>query len=205
MDEREVEIIGKDENYWWFKAKDKLIEREVFRIGYNFGVLNIGAGIFNCWYAENYRGMVEKMPFNSNKYSIVILADVLEHVEKPKNALKEVKRVMSKGGKLIITVPAHTWLFGEHDKFLRHRCRYSKKMLIKELNAAGFKTIKLKYWNCNLFIPTVVRKLFNKEGSDLKKLHPTINKLLYWILKLEEYPIPRFPIGTTIFGVFEKC
>lgn len=48
---------------------------------------------------------IEKMPFECNHYDWVICNHVLEHVEDDKEAMKEIFRVLKKGGKAILQVP----------------------------------------------------------------------------------------------------
>jgi ubiquinone/menaquinone biosynthesis C-methylase UbiE len=56
------------------------------------------------------RSGAENLPFEREIFDIVILSDVLEHVENEKKSLDEAFRVLKKKGKVIITVP-HKGLF----------------------------------------------------------------------------------------------
>jgi len=48
---------------------------------------------------------IHKMPFDNNSFDFVLCNHVLEHVENDLQALKEIKRVLRKGGKGIVQVP----------------------------------------------------------------------------------------------------
>ncbi len=201
MDEKEIAIIGKDPNYWWFKAKDEFIEKHIDK---SKKILNISPGVFPYDYAENYNGFAHNLPYKDNEFDYIILSDVLEHISKKDihKSLMKIWDVLKPGGKLIITVPAHQWLFNEHDVFLNHTCRYSKKMLKWEMQFLFFEE-KLRYWNSFLFFTLVIwKKFFNKGGSDFRKVNKVINFLLYRLLKLEEHV--RLPFGMSLFGVFRK-
>ena len=50
-------------------------------------------------------GDVEKIPFENDKFTTVIVSEVLEHLPKPEHALKEILRVLKPGGVLVGTVP----------------------------------------------------------------------------------------------------
>ena len=212
MDEKELAIIGDDSNYWWFRAKDDLIEDIVIeRCGLGSKIINIGAGTTEYEYAYNYRGKIQDY-MTTKRYDCAILADVIEHIppRDRKRALKSVHKLLKDKGKVIITVPAMQCLFNAHDKFLGHYLRYDKKTLKKELKAAGFKPVSVNYWNSFLFVPIALRKLLNKEGknSDLKKMPRWLNSLLYTILNLETPLILiglSLPFGISVVGVFEKC
>jgi ubiquinone/menaquinone biosynthesis C-methylase UbiE len=47
----------------------------------------------------------ETLPFEDNSFDIVTMLAVLEHLEKPKEIVLEIARVLKKGGKLVLTVP----------------------------------------------------------------------------------------------------
>ena len=45
------------------------------------------------------------MPFTDNMYDFILCNHVLEHVENDLKALREIKRILKKGGKGIVQVP----------------------------------------------------------------------------------------------------
>ena len=53
----------------------------------------------------------EKLPFKTKSFDIVTCLEMLEHVENPNIVLKEIKRVLKKGGIAIILLPQETLLF----------------------------------------------------------------------------------------------
>ena len=56
----------------------------------------------------------EELPFFTDSFDTVILAETLEHVSDPFKTLKEAHRVLAKGGKLILTVPKGYRPFASH-------------------------------------------------------------------------------------------
>ncbi len=66
----------------------------------------------------------------------------------PKNA-----RVLKPGGTAIIFVPAHQFLWSEHDVVNHHKKRYSKTELIKAIEKNGLEIKRSGYWNFLLFFP----------------------------------------------------
>jgi 2-polyprenyl-6-hydroxyphenyl methylase / 3-demethylubiquinone-9 3-methyltransferase len=56
-------------------------------------------------------GDVTKMPFKDNFFDKIYSSEVLEHVPNDKKAIEEIRRVLKKGGKLLITVPNHNYPF----------------------------------------------------------------------------------------------
>jgi len=62
-----------------------------------------------------YVGTLESLNLPSNSLYVVGVFDVLEHLEKPKDLLAAVYRVLKPGGIFLVTVPAHEWLFSNFD------------------------------------------------------------------------------------------
>lgn len=96
--------------------------------------------------AKFYKASVFEIPFPNSTFSLVAFNDVIEHlpIETEKKALKEINRVITPGGKLLLTTmldhpfskildPA--WLFGH-----RH---YSEKYLRDLINNSGFRVLKI--------------------------------------------------------------
>ncbi len=48
----------------------------------------------------------DKLPFEDNKFDIITMLAVLEHLDKPLKIIKEIERVLKYSGKLILTVPS---------------------------------------------------------------------------------------------------
>jgi len=66
-----------------------------------------------------------RLPFNTDMFDIVTLMEILEHIDNPKLAIEEAKRVCKPGGYIITTTPneerikdaAHVWSFRPYDIF----------------------------------------------------------------------------------------
>ena len=52
-------------------------------------------------------GNIQQLPFKSSSYNSIICSEVLEHVESPQEAMKEMVRVLKPGGVLAISVPRY--------------------------------------------------------------------------------------------------
>src|SRR2546427_3781696 len=52
------------------------------------------------------------------------------------SALREMRRVLKPGGLLLLRVPAHDWLRGEHDRLVHTRHRYSRDRKSTRLNSS---------------------------------------------------------------------
>ncbi len=75
----------------------------------------------------------EPLPLADRGYDTVLLTDVLEHLNRPRELLHEVCRILAPGGMLIGSVPFMYWLHEEpHDYF-----RYTQHALRRMAEEAG--------------------------------------------------------------------
>ncbi|MEA3017728.1 MAG: hypothetical protein QOI38_2450 [Sphingomonadales bacterium] len=140
-------------------------------------------------------------------YDLVALLDVLEHVEDDRASLVSIAERLRPGGKLLLTVPAHPWMWSAHDEVNHHKRRYTRKGFRQVVEAAGLKVDLLSYFNSLLFplaaAARVAGRLTGKEDSDDKLPPEAINKALEFMFGLERYAIGRvpFPPGVSLVAV----
>lgn len=86
-------------------------------------------------------GSVTDIPIN-NKFDTITILEVLEHLLYTEifTALGEIKRLLSKKGELIISVPINETYTSQHNPN-GHMRRYSIDLIKTELNLAGYKVI----------------------------------------------------------------
>lgn len=102
--------------------------------------------------------LMRRLPFKSNSFNKIIMTEVAEHLPDDVKGLKEVYRVLKKGGTLVLTVPNHNYpLFwdpvnkilesvtGNHIKqgfwagiWNQHIRLYYPKDIVRVLKKAGF-------------------------------------------------------------------
>jgi glycosyltransferase involved in cell wall biosynthesis/phospholipid N-methyltransferase len=68
----------------------------------------------------------------------IVCCNVLEHIEDDRGTLADMLAILQPGGRLVLLVPALSWLYGTLDEQLRHFRRYEKTELEGKLAAAGF-------------------------------------------------------------------
>jgi SAM-dependent methyltransferase len=144
------------------------------------------------------------------KYSVVILFDVIEHIEDDSGFLESVLFHLKHGGLLIINVPALQFLFSKYDRAAGHLRRYSLGQLEGVCRTVGLSQVTATYWGAPLLPLLLVRKavLALRDGEEavinqgFKPPGPAANKLLGAISGVE--PIPQRWVGTSVMGIFEK-
>ncbi len=135
---------------------------------------------------------------------LVILMDVLEHLEDDLKMLKDIKAAsVGNNNHFFITVPAFYSLWSGHDVYLGHYRRYKIDTLNKVLNEAKYNIENTYYLYGSLF-PMVwtVRKMQNilkqKEAtSNMKPFSPLLNKILLGITSIDM----KLATGNKVFGV----
>ncbi|MCL5018905.1 MAG: class I SAM-dependent methyltransferase [Patescibacteria group bacterium] len=53
----------------------------------------------------------EKLPFKDNSFDLILFYETIEHVEHPLECLREIKRVLKKGGVLVLAMDSGSLLF----------------------------------------------------------------------------------------------
>lgn len=88
----------------------------------------------------DYLSGAEKMPIPEKQFDFVLLAETLEHLEKPYQSLSETFRVLRHEGTLVITVP---FLYGIHANPNDYQ-RWTPSKIRKELEGVGFQEVNIK-------------------------------------------------------------
>ncbi|MBI4831076.1 MAG: class I SAM-dependent methyltransferase [Candidatus Lindowbacteria bacterium] len=177
----------------------------VFGIDYNRDALVHcrGLGFSRLCHAD-----ARTLPFKSGIFGLVIAADLLEHCENDVAVLQEASRVTAHQGTLLASVPAYEKLWGAHDVALHHKRRYSRKELIRKVEAAGFKVERVTHFNTLLFAPVALSRLtlgkLRKVSPDYRiEYHENLrllNRLLLGALRTERWLLGRFdlPFGLSL-------
>lgn len=77
--------------------------------------------------------------------SLVVMHDVLEHIENDAEAARSLRRIVADDGIAVLSVPALNALYGRHDEELGHYRRYSSNTLISILSPY-FKLRRLRWY-----------------------------------------------------------
>lgn len=154
------------------------------------------------------RDQLLSSPNNLEKdYDLLLLMDVIEHVEDPVGLINSYKGFLKKEGRILITVPAFQSLWSQHDVILEHVKRYDLDLLNEETALCHLKP-RFTGYIFALFFPIVfiLRKLLpdnKKVETDLKLPNPLINGLCLFLGTLERKMGNPLPFGTSVVGVYE--
>ena len=82
----------------------------------------------------------QKLKFKSNYYQNLVIFNVLEHLISPTKSLRELNRILKKGGLLIGSTPFLYQVHGAPNDYLR----FTQSFLINELKKKKFKAVYVK-------------------------------------------------------------
>lgn len=131
-------------------------------------------------------------------YDLIAVLDVVEHIEDDVAALAAMRACLAPGGKILIAVPAHQWMWSAHDTVNHHHRRYSKATLKTAIERAGLKTAKLGYFNSLLFplaaAARIAGRMSGRDDSDDSPPPGPVNALFERIFRLERHLVGRVPM-----------
>ena len=226
-----------DQRHWWYRARREvlaaLIRREV-QPPANARVLEIGCGTGHNLAMLGEFGSVDALELDDEAravaeqrlgksvmraplpelagvperhYDLIGAFDVIEHIDDDQAALASIARRLKPGGKLVVTVPAHQWMWSAHDVVNHHKRRYSKRALRALVQGSSLKLERSGYFNSLLFPLAVAErlssKLRGKDDADLSLPPRLLNAALERVFALERHLVARLPLppGLSLFAV----
>jgi SAM-dependent methyltransferase len=151
------------------------------------------------------------IPFRNEKFDLICLFDVLEHIDQDVETLVAVKALLREGGRVLVTVPAHRWLWSGHDEFLHHKRRYTSLELREKVTTSGLRLVRISYFNMFLFPLAAFIRLRDKvrrrsSGSGTRVPPRAINRVFTDLFRSERFLLEQFnlPFGVSLLGVLQS-
>jgi len=93
------------------------------------------------------------LPFPSSSFDLLTSFDVLyeDAVKDDVPVVREFLRVLVRGGRVLLRLPAYDWLRGQHDRIISTARRYIKPQVKSMLQAGGFEVEHISYANTFYF------------------------------------------------------
>jgi len=131
-------------------------------------------------------------------YDMVAVLDVVEHIADDVAALRAMAECLTPGGCILITVPAHPWMWSAHDTVNHHHRRYTKRTLGQAIAGAGLRAERMRWFNSLLFplaaAARVAGRLTGRDDSDDSPPAKPLNALFERIFRLERHLVGRVPM-----------
>lgn len=232
-------MAAHDTTHWWYRARREILADYLARWGNlptDAHILEIGCGTGHNLPMLSRFGTVDAIEIDATarakaaerlgkpvgtaalpelpgvpraSYDLVAVLDVVEHVADDVGALRAMATLLRPGGKILVTVPAHQWMWSAHDVVNHHQRRYSKAAFESALASAGLKWSKLGYFNSLLFPVAVAArfagKLMGKDDSDDSPPPALVNALFQRIFAAERHMVGRLPMppGLSLIALAE--
>ena len=143
-------------------------------------------------------------------YDVIVLFDVIEHIEDDQGFLDSALFHLKPGGSIIINVPALMSLFSAYDKAAGHVRRYAAQELIALVEACGLRTTSWTYWGRPMIPLLSIRQRrlakLSDDGDILRGGFATrgvlANAALHALSRFER--IPQHQTGTSLMLVAQK-
>lgn len=156
----------------------------------------------------------DQVPYADKTFDLIVLLDVLEHIEEDALTLQTLRSKLKPGGHLLITVPAYRWLWSGHDEINHHKRRYLLPELTAKLRQSGLQTVYSSYFNTLLFPVVAAARLLQScfgllrsaASDDLSMPPPLINMQLSKIMSSESHWLQKssLPFGVSIIALSRR-
>jgi 2-polyprenyl-3-methyl-5-hydroxy-6-metoxy-1,4-benzoquinol methylase len=215
MDLKETDILGDSiDEHWYYCSKAAATRRLLGDIPIR-RILDVGAGSgFFSHHLLTHTGACEawcvdiSYPADSSattagkpvhyrrgidniEADLVLLMDVLEHVDDDLGLLKSYVDKVPSGSRFLMTVPAFQFLWSGHDDFLEHKRRYTLAQFETLTRDAGLTVQRGAYYFGAVFPIAAALRLLPQASRDvspqsqLKRHHPLVNTVLKTLCRLE--------------------
>jgi SAM-dependent methyltransferase len=152
------------------------------------------------------------LPFADATFDVVGAFDVIEHCEPEAQAVGELARVLTPGGRLLASVPAYQWAWSDHDVRAGHHRRYTRARIVRAIEESGLTVLRSTYGFAGVFpffaAERVARRLRRGAGEPqgLPQVSPVLDRVLTGLSTGEAKVLRRrdLPFGSSVFLAAEK-
>ncbi|MFM1781942.1 MAG: hypothetical protein RLZZ181_739 [Pseudomonadota bacterium] len=152
-----------------------------------------------------------EIPQYDHKFDLICLFDVLEHIKEDNETILKLSKFLAQNGKIVITVPAYQWLFGKHDRALKHFRRYSRRGILHLTHATNLEIQRITHFNFFLAVPIICARILSNylnapNSKKTPQLPGIINLILFKIFSLEKFILNKFNMffGISILVILKK-
>lgn len=155
--------------------------------------------------------IAQKAPALRERFDLIFLFDVLEHIEDEDAFLAALLFHLSAGGKIILNVPAGRWAYSAYDRAAGHVRRYSHRSLRDTAARNGLQLARWSYWGFPLIPVLLARRLWlariHDRGRIISEGFASRTKTMnYWLGVISRFElIPQRVLGTSLMAVIERA
>ncbi len=228
--------------HFWFRARSELLMWALRKYAPNFGSLLesgcgtgfvlsgiasafpearlVGTEVFveGLAFARGRAPAAELMQMDArtlpyaDEFDVVAAFDVIEHIDEDELVLRNLHRATRPGGRCLLSVPQHMWLWGPLDVEACHRRRYGVGELEAKAGRAGFHVVRSTSF-VTVLLPVVALSRFldrrrgKTGGAESLRMNPAVNRIFEELLRLERAVIRAgvsLPVGGSRLVVLAK-
>ena len=225
-----------DQRHWWYRARREVLAALIRRramppkdgrileigcgTGHNLAMLGQFGQVDAVELDEEARGIASQrlgrdvmgaplpeLAGVPGDYDLIGAFDVIEHIDDDAAAVMTIASRLKPGGKLVVSVPAHGWMWSAHDVVNHHKRRYSKTSLKRLIEESPLRLDTIGYFNSLLFPLAVAQrtasKVAGRDDADVKLPPAPLNAALEKAFAAERHLIGRLPLppGLSLFAV----
>jgi SAM-dependent methyltransferase len=152
----------------------------------------------------------QRAPEFRAKFDLILLFDVLEHIENESAFLQSLRYHLTDTGSMVVNVPAHQFLYSAYDREQGHFRRYSIRQFERVAQQNGLKIRSISCWGLPLSPVLLVRKAILAFKQTEQEIISTgfdpggrvANYCLGLLSRCE--PLPQQLFGTSIMAVLDN-
>lgn len=220
------------ERHWWWRAREAMLVAELRRLRPagpdGFGaILDVGCG--DALFFDRLRefgvpqgveadaALLSEATLRAERihvgpletfrpatpFGLIVMADVLEHVEDDAAFLRRALGLLGEGGLVVATVPALPLLWSAHDEVNRHYRRYTRRTLRALAASAGAEIVRMEDWFRWTLVPRLLARALPARAETIARIPPRPVNAGLEQLSLLDYRLRALPLGpgTSLFAV----
>lgn len=144
-------------------------------------------------------------------FDIVMMLDVLEHIDDDRIFLQTAMKYLKPGGLMVVGVPAHPQLFSKYDRLVGHIRRYEREELMKLFHVTGLQDTEVCFWGFSMLPMLWLRKIYLGIIADHKVIksgfkppNTIFNRLMLALMHTEMGFLRCMPSGISLMAVGRK-
>ena len=219
--------------HWWWRVREDILLRRIRRLLRGVPdprILDVGCGAALFFDALQALGHVEGVESDRDAversgrwrdrivvgdlddafvppspFDLILMLDVLEHISKPEDVLIRAGQILRPHGRILITVPAFTWLWTAHDEMNHHVTRYSAAAMRDVIASSGLVTLEAGYLFQSLVVPKLLvraKEAVLSRGPRVPDIPPPpINAIIQAWFRAEHAVAGWLPFGGSMLAI----
>jgi len=223
--------------HWWWRVREDILLRKIRHIlgrrPSPARILDVGcgAGLFfdalerlghvegiesdrlsveqaGRWRSRIHVGELDDSFEPDVSFDLILLLDVVEHVDRPDRLLRRAARLLGPAGRILVTVPAFNWLWTSHDELNHHVGRYTANQVRDLMNEAGLTAIETSYLFQSLLLPKLLvraKEALTAPAARVPHVPPRpVNIALRAWYRWEHRLAGRLPFGSSVLASAQR-